>query len=90
MKPHSGPRLVLTSRGKGWCGGGTDTLDPRRTLFLVEEPTLYVLKRILVAPLSPPPNKQTLPLPLTYGNTGDCLNPGHQRSERGLRGCQRW
>lgn len=55
----------------------------------MERPTLCTFKGGLVALLSaPPPNKQTLSPLLTDSNTGDCLNPGHQGSERGPRGCQ--
>lgn len=41
------------------------TLDPRRTLLLVEGPTLSVFKGILAALPQPLTNKQTPPPPLT-------------------------
>lgn len=58
MKPHSGPRLVPTSRGKGWHAG-RGALDPWRALLLVEGHTPYAFKGILVAlpHLPPTPHK---------------------------------
>lgn len=59
MKPHSGPRLVPSSRGKGWHAG-RGAPDPRRTLLSVEGHPPCAFKGILVAlhlPLPPRPPK---------------------------------
>lgn len=59
----------------------------------MERPTLRTFKSGFVAlPSAAPPPPLTNPVssPNTDSNTGDCLNPGHQGSERGPRGCQQW